>query len=113
MAVIAGVTLALATAATSSMFRTKRAVAFVAAGSLAVACFDVIHAVTIPPGDGRLSVMKPLADAIVARAGNMPTVSFYAESPERNAPLNLSIYLNRVVTPVPSAIDTAANPASS
>jgi hypothetical protein len=78
--------------------------ALVVASGIAVACFDVVHACTIPPGDGRLSIMKPMADAIVARAGNMRTVSYYPEQTERNAPLNLSIYLNRVVRPVPSVV---------
>jgi 4-amino-4-deoxy-L-arabinose transferase-like glycosyltransferase len=102
-AVISAVTIGLSAA--SWAVTKQRVVALVVASGLAVACFDVVHAFTIPPGDGRLSIMQPLADAIVARAGNMTVVSFYPEQPERNAPLNLSIYLNRVVKPVPSATD--------
>jgi 4-amino-4-deoxy-L-arabinose transferase-like glycosyltransferase len=99
-----------ALAAALWMLAKSRVVALVIASGLAVACFDVVHAFTIPPGDGRLSIMKPLADAIIARAGNMTTVSFYPEQPERNAPLNLSIYLNRVVQPVPSVTDPGGKP---
>jgi 4-amino-4-deoxy-L-arabinose transferase-like glycosyltransferase len=102
-AIITGVMMALAAGAW--LVARNRAAALVVASGLAVACFDIVHALTIPPGDGRLSIMKPMADAIIARAGNMPTVSFYPEQPERNAPLNLSIYLNRVVKPVPSVVN--------
>jgi hypothetical protein len=107
-ALVSAAIIGLAAAAAAWTVAKHRVVAIVVAGGLAVACFDVVHALTIPPGDGRLSIMKPLADAIVARAGNMTTVSFYPEQPERNAPLNLSIYLNRVVRPVPSVADRVA-----
>jgi hypothetical protein len=101
----------VAAAAASWTLARNRVVALVVASGVAVACFDVVHAFTIPPGDGRLSIMKPLADTIVARAGgNMVTVSYYPDQPERNAPLNLSIYLNRVVRPVPSVRDHGGEP---
>jgi hypothetical protein len=107
-AIIAAAMVALALA--SCVVARNRVLSLVVGSGLAVACFDVVHAFTIPPGDGRLSIMKPMADAIVARAGNMTTVSFYPEQPERNAPLNLSIYLNRVVRPVPSVTDPIGEP---
>jgi hypothetical protein len=58
--------------------------------------------------DGR-SDLKPLADAIARAApADAPVWSVHPDDPARAAPLDLSIYLNRVVRPAASAAGATA-----
>jgi hypothetical protein len=99
---IVGVMLALVVA--GAILGRRREAALLVATAAAVLLFDVVHAAVFRPGDGRLSDMKPLADAIAAVAPpDAEVISVFPDNPDRNAPLDLSIYLNRVVRPVRSA----------
>jgi hypothetical protein len=62
-------------------------------------------------GRGRQSDMKPLADVMVRHVPADARVwSVWPADPTNNAPIDLSIYLNRVVAPSPSVADVLKDP---
>lgn len=64
---------------------------------------NVVAVWAMRPGAEGLSEMKPLADAIRLQYPRAEIYSFRPSRPTRHAPLDLSIYLNRVVRNLPTA----------